>query len=129
MIIKPIILVVEDHPIIRLNAVELFIHAGFGAIGARDADEALQILEARLDIRLVFTDVEMPGTMDGIKLAHCIRARWPQVYLIVASGRRMVEQDELPPATKFFAKPYDDRSILAEINNVLSVNNAAWTSH
>ena len=126
---KAVILVVEDEPIIRFNAVELLNLTGFEALGAKNADEAISILEARSDIHLVFTDVEMPGTMDGIKLAHYIRGRWPEVHLIVASGRTFVKESDLPPSSKFFTKPYDDRKVVAEINKMLSANNADGTSH
>lgn len=74
-----VVLVVEDSPIIRESALEIVRTAGFQGVGARSADEAIGILEARADIRLVFTDVEMPGTIDGVKLAHYIRDRWPQI--------------------------------------------------
>jgi CheY-like chemotaxis protein len=70
---KAVILVVEDSALIRMSAVDLVLSAGYEALEARDADEAIGILEARADIDLVFTDVQMPGTMEGIKLAHYIR--------------------------------------------------------
>ena len=70
---KAVILVVEDSALIRMSAVDLVLSAGYEAPEARDADEAIGILEARADIDLVFTDVQMPGTMEGIKLAHYIR--------------------------------------------------------
>lgn len=82
---KPVILVVEDSALIRMGAVDLVLHAGYEALEACDADAAIRILEVRNDIDLVFTDVQMPGTMDGIKLSHYIRDRWPPVKLIVAS--------------------------------------------
>ena len=72
-----VVLVVEDNPVILMSALELVATAGFDGVGAASADEAIGILEARADIRLVFTDVEIPGTIDGVKLAHYIRERWP----------------------------------------------------
>lgn len=108
---KAVVLVVEDSAIIRISAVELVISAGYQVLEACDADEAIRILEARTDIDLVFTDVQMPGTMDGIKLAHYIRNRWPPVKLIVASGAAIVEQSGLPSGSKFFSKPYDEHTI------------------
>lgn len=74
---KAVVLVVEDSMIIRMSAVDLVLSAGYEALEACDADEAIRILEARNDIDLVFTDVQMPGTMDGVKLSHYIRDRWP----------------------------------------------------
>ncbi|CAM5467275.1 Sensor kinase CckA [Frigidibacter albus] len=103
---KPVVLVVEDSPIIRMGAVDLVLLAGYEALEARDADEAIRILESRADIDLVFTDVQMPGTMDGLKLSHYIRDRWPPVKLIVASGNAILEESSLPAGSRFFPKPY-----------------------
>ncbi|AEG07671.1 response regulator [Sinorhizobium meliloti] len=108
---KPVILVVEDSALIRMGAVDLVLHAGYEALEACDADAAIRILEARNDIDLVFTDVQMPGTMDGIKLSHYIRDRWPPVKLIVASGATILEESLLPSGGQFFSKPYDYHTI------------------
>ncbi len=124
---KAVILVVEDEPIIRFNAVELLNLEGFEALGARNADEAISILEARSDIHLVFTDVEMPGTMDGIKLTHYIRSRWPEVHLFVASGKTRVNEKDLPEGSKFFPKPYNDHDIIHEMKRVLGAGEATAT--
>jgi CheY-like chemotaxis protein len=102
-----------------MSALDLVTNAGFTGVGAPGADEAIAILEARSDIRLVFTDIEMPGTMDGLKLAHYIRHRWPPIHLIVASGRAIVEESQLPSRSRFFAKPYDDNAIAQEITRML----------
>jgi CheY-like chemotaxis protein len=117
---KAIILVVEDDAIIRMGAVALVEAAGFEALAARDAEEAISILERRPDIHLVFTDVEMPGTMDGIKLSHYIRDRWPPVKLIVASGKAIIEESHLPEGTKLFRKPYSDNTIVEAMISMLS---------
>jgi len=118
------ILVVEDDALIRLSAVDLVTSAGFEAVEAANADEAIRILEARQDIRLVFTDVEMPGTMDGIKLAHYIKRRWPPVLLIIASGRAIVQESDLPEGTRFFPKPYQDHTIVKEISRMIKALDA-----
>lgn len=107
-----VILVVEDDPIIRMSAVSLLETAGFETLEAADADAAIVILEARSDVRLVFTDVDMPGTMDGLKLAHHIRDRWPPVQLIVASGKAILEESNLPKGARFFSKPYVEQTIV-----------------
>lgn len=91
-----VVLVVEDSAIIRMGAIDLVLSAGYEALEACDADEAIRILESRDDVDLVFTDVQMPGTMDGIKLSHYIRERWPPVKLIVASGATILEESSLP---------------------------------
>jgi CheY-like chemotaxis protein len=118
---QPVILVVEDDPIIRMGALQFVAAAGFEAIEASDADEAIRILEARSDIHLVFTDVGMPGTMDGIRLAHYIRRRWPPVKLIVASGKAVVDESHLPAGARFFPKPYSDSTIVGAMMSMLSV--------
>ena len=114
---QPVILVVEDDPIIRMGALQFVAAAGFEA---SDADEAICILEARSDIHLVFTDVGMPGTMDGIRLAHYIRRRWPPVKLIVASGKAVVDESHLPAGARFFPKPYSDSAIVGAMTAMFS---------
>jgi two-component system, response regulator PdtaR len=89
-----------------LQTVAMIEQAGYNVVEACNADEAIAILEMREDIRIVVTDIEMPGSMDGIKLARAIRDRWPPVELIVTSGRRLVLADELPSRAKFMPKPY-----------------------
>jgi CheY-like chemotaxis protein len=102
------ILVVEADLLLRLMAVEVVQEAGFEALAAATADEALSILEARADdVRLVFTDIQMPGSMDGLRLAHAVRDRWPPVELIVTSGHCQIEANDLPDRGRFIAKPYD----------------------
>ena len=117
---KVVVLVVEDQVIIRMGAVDLVHSAGYEAIEASNADEAIAILETRSDIQLVFTDVQMPGSMDGIKLAHHIRNRWPPVRLIVASGKAIMQESSLPEGSRFFAKPYHDGRIVEAIAKLLS---------
>ena len=92
---KPIVLVVEDDAN-EMHAVSLVADAGFDTVEASNADEAIAILEARKDIRIVFTDINMPGSMDGLRLAHAIRRRWPPIELILTSGDFQVAEEELP---------------------------------
>ncbi len=122
MLKKPVILVVEDHPLIRLSALDIVNTAGFAGIGAENADDAIRILEARADIRLVFTDVEMPGTMDGVKLAHYIRNRWPPVHLVIVSGKSVLAESQLPVGSRFLSKPYSDSAIAAELHRLLGIS-------
>jgi len=123
---KAVVLVVEDSMIIRMGAVDLVLSAGYEALEARDADEAIRILESRDDVDLVFTDVQMPGTMDGIKLSHYIRDRWPPVRLIVASGEAILEESSLPTGSRFFSKPYDSHVITDAMAHLLSIGNNEW---
>ncbi len=114
------ILVVEDEAVVRLAAVDLVVEAGFEALEASNADDAIRILERRPDVRLVFTDVDMPGTMDGLRLAHYVRGRWPPIHLIVASGKAILEESMLPKGARFFSKPYRDDTILGAVRELLS---------
>jgi two-component system, response regulator PdtaR len=122
---RAVVLVVDDSVLIRMGAVDIVQSAGYEALEAEDADAAIRILEARNDIDLVFTDVQMPGTMDGIKLAHYIRNRWPPVKLIVASGMAILEESSLPSGSRFFAKPYTDHAITEAMARLLSNDGAA----
>ncbi|MCX7308387.1 MAG: response regulator [Afipia sp.] len=103
---RPIVLVVDDDALIRMNAVGMIEDADFAVIEATNADEAIVILEGRFDIRLVFTDIQMPGSMDGLKLAAAIRGRWPQIKIVATSGFVDVRADDLPDGSVFLPKPY-----------------------
>jgi len=108
----PAVLIVEDEPLVRIGAVNLIEDAGFEVIEAASADEAIGILECRSDVRVVFTDIHMPGSMDGLKLAHAVRNRWPPIRIIVTSGRELIAEQVLPEGGRFFAKPYNPIEIL-----------------
>jgi CheY-like chemotaxis protein len=108
----PAVLIVEDVPLVRLGAVNLIEDAGFEVIEAASADEAIRILECRSDVRVVFTDIHMPGSMDGLKLAHAVRNRWPPIKIILTSGRDLIAEQVLPEGGRFFAKPYNPIEIL-----------------
>ena len=111
------VLVVEDEPFSRWHAIGLVEHAGYDAVEASNADEAIAILEARKDIRIVFTDIDMPGSMDGLKLAHAVRKRWPPIELILTSGHFNINEDELPERGQFFSKPYRDHEIISALRH------------
>lgn len=113
-----VILVVEDDPILRMSNVTLLEDAGFTVIDAADADEAIAALEQRRDIEIVFTDIEMPGTMDGLRLARAIRDRWPPVRLIISSGRFQPTSQDLPDGSLFFAKPFRPDALLAAMHEI-----------
>jgi CheY-like chemotaxis protein len=114
----PAVLIVEDEPLVRLDAVRAIEDAGFEVIEAANADEAIRILENRGDIRVVFTDMHMPGSIDGLKLAHAVRNRWPPIKIIVTSGRDLVSENDLPEGGRFFAKPYDSTQITNAIREL-----------
>jgi CheY-like chemotaxis protein len=114
-----VVLVVEDEPIVRLDAIDSLTHAGFRVIDAANADEAIAILESRRDIRVVITDIQMPGSMDGLKLAATIGNRWAPIALIVTSGRIFARQQELPERGRFLPKPYSSTGLVDAIHAVL----------
>lgn len=108
---RKVVLVVEDEPILRMAALDMVEDAGFEAVEATDATDAVRILEARPDIRIVFTDVDMPRGVDGLKLAALIRERWPPIHVIITSGKIEVAKMKLPVDCVFFGKPYDEQRI------------------
>ncbi len=115
-----VVLVVEDEPLIRMDLVSMIEDAGFEVIEASNADEAISILETRLDIDTVFTDVEMPGSMDGLKLAFAVRDRWPPVKIIIASGRIRPQAHEMPENVKFLRKPFSQAGVTQAVFGVSS---------
>ena len=117
---KYAVLVVEDDPILLMEAMDLVEDAGLTAYGARNADSAIGLLERHPDIRILFSDVEMPGTMDGLKLARAVRDRWPPVTIIMTSGRVKVGVDDMPENGLFFAKPYLTTDIIGTLNRIAS---------
>lgn len=109
--VKAIVLVVEDEPILRMLAVDVVEEAGFDVLECADAGEAVAILEARHDIRLVFTDIDMPGGKDGLWLAASIRDRWPPIEVIVTSDKPMPEGWDLPARVIYIPKPFDMQNL------------------
>lgn len=103
---RQVVLVVEDEPLLRMMAVDMVEDAGFEAVEAADATDAVRILERRTDIRIVFTDIDMPRGMDGMRLAAAIRDRWPPIEIILTSGHVAVDDVRMPPRSVFFPKPY-----------------------
>jgi CheY-like chemotaxis protein len=108
---RPVVLIVEDELLLRMDAVDMVGAAGFEVIEAGTADEAIEILEARPDISVVFTDIQIPGSMDGLKLARAIRGRWPPIKIIATSGRLNVGEIDLPEGGRFVPKPYSPGEI------------------
>jgi CheY-like chemotaxis protein len=102
----PVVLIVEDEFLLRMDAVDMIAAAGFDVVEAANADEAIEILESRRDITVVFTDVQMPGSMDGLKLARAVRGRWPPIKIVATSGQPDVRETDLPEGGRFLAKPY-----------------------
>lgn len=105
------VLVVEDEVLVRLDLVTRLADAGYATHEASNAAEAIAILEKHAEIRVVFTDIQMPGDMDGLALAHYVRKRWPPTIIVVSSGRVQPRADEMPEDVPFLAKPYEQREL------------------
>lgn len=119
---KAVVLIVEDEALIRMSAVQMVEDAGFMVVEACNADEAIEILQSRRDIRAVFTDINMSGSMDGWKLAHAIRGRWPPIHLIVTSGLYVPENGQLPARCLFIRKPYSAEQVTAALLELFNHN-------
>jgi CheY-like chemotaxis protein len=115
----PVVLVVEDEMLLRMRAVDMVEDAGFTSVEAVDADEAVAILESRSDIALLFTDIQMPGSMDGLKLAHAVHQRWPPIKIILVSGQLKLANADLPADSRFFGKPLEAEEMIAEMRNLI----------
>jgi two-component system, response regulator PdtaR len=118
--IVPLILIVEDEALVRLSAIGMFEDAGFRMIEATNSDEALELLNADSDVQLLFTDVKMPGTIDGVSLARQVRARWPHIGIMVTSSRSMSRFDELPSGSRFEQKPYSPATVIRHARELTS---------
>jgi CheY-like chemotaxis protein len=114
-----IVLVVEDEFLIRMSAAEMIEAAGFEVIEASSADAAIEILQIRADIAIVFTDIQMPGSMDGLKLAAAVRDRWPPVRIVATSGQLKVQADDLPEGSIFLSKPYSSGQITQAFRSLM----------
>jgi CheY-like chemotaxis protein len=113
---RPTILVVDDEIFVRQMAVDAIEDAGYHVLEAGDADEALQCLETHADIAVMFSDIRMPGSMDGVGLAAMVEARWPNVAVILTSGHMHV--DDLPSTARFLPKPYRTSVLTARIDEL-----------
>jgi len=114
-----VVLVVEDEMLLRMRAVDMVEDAGFTSVEAVDADEAVAILESRSDIALLFTDIQMPGSMDGLKLAHTVHERWPPIKIILVSGQLKRANIDIPVDSRFFGKPLEAGEMIAELRNMI----------
>ena len=117
--VPPVVLVVEDEMLLRMRAVSIVEDAGYTSVEAVDADEAVGILESRSDIALVFTDIQMPGSMDGLKLAHAVHERWPPIKIIVVSGQMKLSKADIPADARFLGKPLETPEMIAEMKDML----------
>lgn len=115
-----LVLVVEDDALLRMHAAEMIEEAGFHVLEADGADAAICLLESRTDIRIIFTDIDMPGSMNGLKLAHAVANRWPPIGIVATSGHFHVRDGDLPDGGRFIAKPYRSSQIISALCELAS---------
>ena len=119
--LNPVVLIVEDEFLLRMDSAEAIENAGFEVIQASNADEAIAILTGQPDIHVVFTDIQMPGSMDGLKLAAFVRNRWPPIKIVATSGLVLVDEDDLPPGSVFLPKPYRGTELVATLRDLIGM--------
>lgn len=117
--LHPLVLLVEDEALIRFNGVDILEDAGYSVIEAASADEAIALLERAPEVKLVFSDVDMPGSMDGLALVELVHSRWPGVRLLLTSGHRQFADRDLPDDGRFLAKPYSSQCVVDHIRDLL----------
>jgi len=117
---KITILVVEDETLVRMLGTDMLETAGFIVREAGDADEAIAILSAEDDIALLFSDIDMPGSMDGVGLAKLVHIRWPAIRLLLTSGRQSLSPEQLPEAGQFMRKPWTESALIGNVNSLLA---------
>jgi CheY-like chemotaxis protein len=115
---KELVLVVEDETLIRMHSADMIRDLGFEVIEAENADAAVGLLETVPEIKVVFTDIQMPGSMDGLLLAAVIRDRWPPVALLVTSGKIRPPADDMPTGARFLQKPYSPFELKHELQTL-----------
>ena len=117
--VPAVVLVVEDEMLLRMRAVDMVEDAGFTSVEALDADEAVAILESRSDIALLFTDIQMPGSMDGLKIAHAVHERWPPIQIILVSGQLKLANIDVPADSRFFGNPLVAKEMIAQLQSMI----------
>ncbi len=116
---RAVVLVVEDEMLLRMSAVDMVQDAGYTSVEAANADEAVAILESRSDIALLFTDIQMPGSMDGLKLAQTVHNRWSPIKIILVSGQSNLSGIDLPLGSRFFGKPLEAKVMITQMQSMI----------
>ncbi len=114
-----VVLLVEDEPLVRLVTADILLEAGFRVIEAGEAEEALRVLKAEVAIDVLLSDVEMPPGMNGYELVGHVRRDWPEVEIIVSSGREWPREDDLPSGAVFLAKPYLNATLVSYVQEAV----------
>ena len=117
---QPVVLLVEDEPLVRLTQVDILKESEFWVVEAQDADEAFELLKSRPEIDAILTDVDMPGSMDGFEFARLVRQGWPEVAVLVISGKTGPEPGDLPPNAMFLHKPIMPDDLIAALQDVMA---------
>ena len=116
----PVVLLVEDEPLVRLTQVDILKESEFWVVEAQDADEAFELLKSRPEIDAILTDVDMPGSMDGFEFARLVRQGWPEVAVLVISGKTAPGPGDLPPNATFLHKPIMPDDLIAALQDVMA---------
>jgi two-component system, response regulator PdtaR len=119
------ILIAEDDELIRLHASQLLEDNGYTVVEADSAEEALKVMEKRKDVRLLFTDIQMPPGCDGLELARQVHTRWPNVLLVITSGQIQPTKAEIADHGRFIRKPYRAKELLGEIDELIKEDDVA----
>ena len=112
------ILVVDDEPLVRMHSADILEDAGYEVFEAADADEALAVLNQK-HVQLLFSDIDMPGTMNGLDLAHVVHQRWPHIKLLLTSGHHRMSDKVIPDHGKFVPKPWAQYVLIDRVKNLL----------
>jgi two-component system, response regulator PdtaR len=117
---QPVVLLVEDEPLVRTVQVDILRDAEFWVLEAQDADEAFEILKRRPDVRAVLTDVDMPGSLDGFEFARLVEQGWPEVGVLVISGKTAPLPGDMPPSAMFAPKPVRPAALVEQIKALIA---------
>lgn len=116
-----LILIVEDETLVRMHGCDMLESAGFDVLEAESADEAVKVLEEHDDVHLLFSDIDMPGSMDGLELAALVYRRWPRIGLLITSGHRRPEASAIPQDGRFLAKPWQEGAVVQHVRAILGI--------
>jgi CheY-like chemotaxis protein len=119
---NPVVLIVEDEPLVRELEADILVGAGFRLLEAKTADEAFELLRRGAEVQVVFTDVDMPGSINGFEFARLVHQGWPEIPIVVSSGKMRPGGRDLPPNAIFIAKPYRPAELVERIREALGLN-------
>jgi CheY-like chemotaxis protein len=118
----PVVLVIDDEPLVRMTAADKLEEAGFQVLETANADVALAVLEAQSDkVQVLFTAVDMPGSMDGVALAEQVHQRWPHIWLVISGRYAHLHSDEIPDNGNFVPEPYRGATLVRHIAEMMQI--------